>query len=81
MSCKQFFIVLDTETCNTIEQPLPYDISPLSSDGGTHVDIKLIGDILGTFTSVIKFTQEKSNNEITLKLLQSNDSVEIIEAD
>ena len=26
MSCKQFFIVLDTETCNTIEHPLPYDI-------------------------------------------------------
>ena len=26
MSRKQYFIVLDTETCNTIEQPLPYDI-------------------------------------------------------
>ena len=23
---KEYFIVLDTETCNTIEQPLPYDI-------------------------------------------------------
>lgn len=26
MSRKKFFLVLDTETCNTIEQPLPYDI-------------------------------------------------------
>jgi hypothetical protein len=23
---KEYFIVLDTETCNTVEQPLPYDI-------------------------------------------------------
>lgn len=26
MSRKNYFVVLDTETCNTIEQPLPYDI-------------------------------------------------------
>lgn len=26
MSKKKYFLVLDTETCNTIEQPLPYDI-------------------------------------------------------
>ena len=26
MANKKFFLVLDTETCNTIEQPLPYDI-------------------------------------------------------
>lgn len=26
MSRKQLFMVLDTETCNTIEQPIPYDI-------------------------------------------------------
>ena len=26
MRQKEYFIVLDTETCNTIEQPLPYDI-------------------------------------------------------
>lgn len=26
MSRKKFYLVLDTETCNTIEQPLPYDI-------------------------------------------------------
>ena len=23
---KKYFIVLDSETCNTIEQPIPYDI-------------------------------------------------------
>jgi len=26
MSKKKYFMVVDTETCNTIEQPLPYDI-------------------------------------------------------
>ena len=26
MTKKNYMIVLDTETCNTIEQPLPYDI-------------------------------------------------------
>jgi len=26
MSRKKYFLILDTETCNTIEQPLPYDI-------------------------------------------------------
>jgi hypothetical protein len=26
MSKKKYFLVLDTETCNTLEQPLPYDI-------------------------------------------------------
>ena len=26
MANRKFFLVLDTETCNTIEQPLPYDI-------------------------------------------------------
>lgn len=62
-------------------RPLPYEITPLESNKGTHVDIRLIGEILGTFTSVIKFKQEKSNNKITLRLRQSNDSVEIIEAD
>lgn len=67
--------------CTYQGQPLPYEITPLDSDKGVHVDIKLIGEILGTFTSVIKFKQDSSNNEITLRLHQSNDSVEIIEAD
>lgn len=67
--------------CTYQGQPLPYEITPLESDKGVHVDIKLIGEILGTFTSVIKFKQDSSNNEITLRLRQSNDSVEIIEAD
>ena len=26
MRKKEYFLVLDTETCNTLEQPLPYDI-------------------------------------------------------
>jgi hypothetical protein len=26
LSSKKYFLVLDTETCNTIEQPIPYDI-------------------------------------------------------
>lgn len=26
MAKKKYFLVLDTETCNTVEQPLPYDI-------------------------------------------------------
>lgn len=26
MRTKEYFLVIDTETCNTIEQPLPYDI-------------------------------------------------------
>jgi hypothetical protein len=62
-------------------QPLHYEITPLKSDKGIHVSIKLVGEILGTFISVIKFKQDSSNNEITLRLRQSNDSVEIIEAD
>ena len=67
--------------CTYQGQPLPYEITPLESDKGVHVDIKLIGEILGTYTSVIKFKQNDSNKEITLRLRQSNDSVKIIEAD
>ena len=61
--------------------PLPYEITPMESDKGTHVTIKLIGEILGEFPCVIKFVQQDSGKDITLKLLQSNDSVKIIEAD
>ena len=67
--------------CTYQGQPLPYEITPLESDKGVHVDIKLAGEILGTYTSVIKFKQNGRNKEITLRLRQSNDSVEIIEAD
>lgn len=67
--------------CTYKGQPLPYSISPLSSDKSCYVEINLIGEILGTFPAVIKFTQEKSGNEIVLKVKQSNDSVEIIKAD
>ena len=34
---KEHFIVLDTETCNTIEQPLPYDIGWVVCDRDGHI--------------------------------------------
>jgi hypothetical protein len=62
-------------------EPLSYEITPFECDKGTHVDIKLRGEIFGEFETIIKFMQNKSNKIIKLKLFQTNNSVEIIEAD
>lgn len=37
MAKKKYFIVLDTETCNTVEQPLPYDIGWVICDKWGHI--------------------------------------------
>jgi hypothetical protein len=37
MAKKKYFVVLDTETCNTVEQPLPYDIGWVICDKWGHI--------------------------------------------
>lgn len=67
--------------CSYSGEPLSYKITPFKSDKSGKVIISLQGKIYGKFETIIEFTQNDSKKIIRLKLLQSNESVEIIEAD
>jgi hypothetical protein len=66
--------------CVYFGKPLSYEITPSSSDKSEYVEIKPTGEIYNEIIVQIIFRQDKSGNEITLLLKQTNDSVEVIKA-
>ena len=46
---KEFYLVIDTETCNTIEQPLPYDIGYAICDRQGNIQIERSFVVAETF--------------------------------
>ena len=67
--------------CTYDGSPLNYSITPMESDGSSNVEIELLDELFTDISTVIEFTQNKSNEVIELKLNQSNDKIEIIKAD
>lgn len=56
--------------CTYTGKPIPYSITPLASNGSGYVTIVRLGtlNVFGEFYSYIKFTQNETNDVITLKI-------------
>lgn len=57
MRKKEYFLVLDTETCNTLEQPLPYDLGYAICDRQGNIYLEksfVIADIFCDLTETMK---------------------------
>ncbi len=67
--------------CTYDGKPLNYSIVPMESDKSGYVDIEILDEVFTNTSSVIEFTQNKSNEVIKLLLSQGNDDTEIIKAD
>lgn len=49
MRKKEFYLVIDTETCNTLEQPLPYDVGYAICDRFGNISVKRSFVVSDTF--------------------------------
>jgi hypothetical protein len=49
MANKKYFVVIDTETCNTVEQPLPYDIGWAICDRYGNIEVERSFVVAETF--------------------------------
>lgn len=65
--------------CTYFGAPLSYNIDKTEADGSAEVNVELLTQMSNTFSSKLIFTQEDSNNNIELSLL--NDKEGIIKVD
>lgn len=65
--------------CTYFGAPLSYKIDKTEADGSAEVNVELLTQMSNTFSSKLIFTQEDSNNNIELSLL--NDKEGIIKVD
>ena len=67
--------------CTYDGKPLNYSIEPFENNKSSYVYINLKDELFTNVTSMIEFTQNKSEKKIKLNLEQNNDEIKILKAD
>lgn len=63
--------------CTYDGRPNNYDITPMESEKSEFVNIKINSTVLNAFTSKIEFTQDESNETISLDILNTVDGLKL----